>query len=85
MKVPKKVLEGHRRIWGGKIPPGALSQLTKEYARMPGRKRKKKNPSKRRRNPISLSPIRKLLNEAKTRKVRVMRNKKGKPTGLKFL
>lgn len=31
--VPKKVLEGHRRIWGGTIPPGALAQLKKEYAR----------------------------------------------------
>jgi hypothetical protein len=31
--VPKKVLEGHRRLWGGTIPSGALAQLKKEYAR----------------------------------------------------
>jgi hypothetical protein len=35
--VPKKVLEGHRRIWGGRIPAGALAQLKKEYAKNPGR------------------------------------------------
>lgn len=35
--VPKKVLEGHRRIWGGTIPAGALAQLRKEYARNPGK------------------------------------------------
>jgi hypothetical protein len=34
--VPKKVLEGHRRLWGGTIPAGALAQLRKEYARNPG-------------------------------------------------
>lgn len=35
--VPKKVLEGHRRIWGGRIPAGALAQLKREYAKNPGR------------------------------------------------
>lgn len=35
--VPKKVLEGHRRIWGGTIPAGALAQLKKEYAKNPAR------------------------------------------------
>jgi hypothetical protein len=35
--VPKKVLEGHRRIWGGRIPAGALAQLKREYAKNPAR------------------------------------------------
>lgn len=84
MKVPKKVLAGHRAIWGGRIPPGALNQLTKEYARMPGRKRKKKNPARRRRG-LNLAPLRKVMKEAGAKKVRVMRSKSGKPTGVKFL
>lgn len=42
MKVPKTVLAGHRAIWGGKIPPGALKQLKGEYARMPGKRKKAK-------------------------------------------
>ena len=32
--VPKKVLEAHRRIWGGRIPSGALEQLKKEYRKV---------------------------------------------------
>lgn len=31
--IPKKVLEAHRRIWGGTIPPGALEALKREAAR----------------------------------------------------
>jgi hypothetical protein len=83
MKVPKKVLAGHRMIWGGKIPPGALAQLTKEYARMPGKKKRKKNPARKRR--VTSAPIMKVLRESGAKRVRVMRSKSGKPTGLKFL
>jgi hypothetical protein len=46
--VPKKVLEGHRRIWGGTIPAGALAQLKREYARNPGRLPGTKKKSRRR-------------------------------------
>jgi hypothetical protein len=116
MKVPKKVLAGHRMIWGGKIPAGALAQLKKEYARMTG-KRKKANPrrnirqlkkkltgmgrtraqrretvghvkrlSRARSNPaMSAAPLLKVAREAGARRVQVMRNKAGKPTGVKFL
>ncbi len=31
--VPAKVLAGHRAIWGGTIPAGAMAQLEKEYKR----------------------------------------------------
>lgn len=51
-KVPAKVLRGHRAIWGGKIPPGALEQLKKEYSKKPKRNRstmKKKNAPKMKR------------------------------------
>jgi hypothetical protein len=49
-KIPAKVLAGHQRIWGGKIPAGALAELEKTYAREAAtrklRKGKKKNPAK---------------------------------------
>lgn len=83
-RVPKRVLEGHRRIWGGTIPPGALKQLEREYSRMPGRKRKKKaNPSRKR--GLTAAPLLKVAREAGARRVQIMRNKSGKPTGVKFL
>jgi hypothetical protein len=34
---------------------------------------------------LNLAPLRKVMKEAGTRKVRVMRSKSGKPTGVKFL
>jgi len=47
--IPAKVLAGHKRIWGGSIPPGALAQLEKEYSREKLKRSlgKKKNPAKR--------------------------------------
>lgn len=47
--IPAKVLAGHKRIWGGTIPAGALAQLEKEYARDKFKRGmgKKKNPAKR--------------------------------------
>lgn len=38
-KIPKKVLDAHRRIWGGKIPAGAMELLRKEFVKNPGRVR----------------------------------------------
>ena len=47
--VPKRVLAGHSRIWGGRMPAGAREQLEKEYARAAFKKRARaKNPSWRR-------------------------------------
>ena len=47
-KIPAKVLAGHKRIWGGRIPPGALAELEKTYAREAlAKKAKRKNPAKR--------------------------------------
>jgi len=47
-KIPAKVLAGHKRIWGGRIPPGALAELEKTYAReAAAKKAKRKNPAKR--------------------------------------
>lgn len=42
---------------------------------------------KKRSNPrsLNLNPLRKVMKEAGTKKVRVMRSKSGKPTGVKFL
>jgi hypothetical protein len=55
-RIPKKVLEGHRRIWGGKIPPGAMEALRREYVGSgPVRRNKKREPTKKnrgRRNPV---------------------------------
>jgi hypothetical protein len=45
-RIPKKVLEGHRRIWGGKIPPGAMEALRREYVGSgPVRKNRRKSGS----------------------------------------
>ena len=60
----------NKQVWKGK-------QMAK--------RRKKKNPARRRRNPVSMAPLAKVIKEAGTRKVRVMRSKSGKPTGVKFL
>jgi hypothetical protein len=50
--VPKKVLEGHRAIWGGTIPPGARAQLEKEYARDKMKRKGGKRKNRGRRNPL---------------------------------
>lgn len=41
--IPKKVLAAHARIWGGKIPAGALAQMKREFT---------SNPAKFLRNPV---------------------------------
>ena len=48
MRIPVSVLRGHRAIWGGKIPAGAMEQLRKEYAKP---MKKKRNASKKRNAP----------------------------------
>lgn len=84
-KVRRAIKSAGHKIGAKARYYGARSQA--RYAKRqghynPGGTVKRKRKSTR---ALNLNPLRKVMKEAGTKKVRVMRSKSGKPTGVKFL